>query len=86
MLSQTLQAMKNSEIIMREMLRVGREGIVTFPNFGYWRNRLDVLRGRMPVSENLPYSGSTRPTCTCARSRTSRTCARKIGAGSSTSA
>jgi methionine biosynthesis protein MetW len=54
-LSQTLQAMKNSEIIMREMLRVGREGIVTFPNFGYWKNRLEVLRGRMPVSENLPY-------------------------------
>jgi methionine biosynthesis protein MetW len=54
-LSQTLQAMKNSEVIMREMLRVGREGIVTFPNFGYWKNRLEVLRGRMPVSENLPY-------------------------------
>jgi methionine biosynthesis protein MetW len=54
-LSQTLQAMKNSEIIMREMLRVGREGIVTFPNFGYWKNRLAVLRGHMPVSENLPY-------------------------------
>ena len=43
-LSQTLQAMKNSEIIIREMLRVGREGIVTFPNFGYWKNRLEVLR------------------------------------------
>jgi methionine biosynthesis protein MetW len=54
-LSQTLQAMKNSEIIMREMLRVGREGIVTFPNFGYWKNRFEVLKGRMPVSENLPY-------------------------------
>jgi methionine biosynthesis protein MetW len=54
-LSQTLQAMKNSEVIMREMLRVGREGIVTFPNFGYWKNRVEVLKGRMPVSENLPY-------------------------------
>jgi len=54
-LSQTLQAMKNSEIIMREMLRVGREGIVTFPNFGYWRNRLHIAAGYMPVSENLPY-------------------------------
>ncbi|HJQ64414.1 MAG TPA: methionine biosynthesis protein MetW, partial [Burkholderiales bacterium] len=39
-LSQTLQAMKNSERIIRDMLRVGREGIVTFPNFGYWKNRL----------------------------------------------
>ena len=54
-LSQTLQAMRHSERIVREMLRVGREGIVTFPNFGYWRNRLQVLAGRMPVSDNLPY-------------------------------
>jgi methionine biosynthesis protein MetW len=54
-LSQTLQAVKNSERIIRDMLRVGREGIVTFPNFGYWRNRLHVVAGYMPVSENLPY-------------------------------
>ena len=54
-LSQTLQAMRNGERLIREMLRVGREGIVTFPNFGYWRNRVQVLRGRMPISENLPY-------------------------------
>lgn len=54
-LSQTLQAMRNTERIVREMLRVGRAGIVTFPNFGYWKNRLHVLRGRMPVSENLPF-------------------------------
>jgi methionine biosynthesis protein MetW len=60
-LSQTLQAMKNSEIIIREMLRVGREGIVTFPNFGYWKNRLEVLRGRMPISENLPYEWFNTP-------------------------
>jgi len=54
-LSQTLQAMRNVELIMREMLRVGREGIVTFPNFGYWRHRLDIIRGHMPVSRTLPY-------------------------------
>ena len=54
-LSQTLQSVRNSERIIREMLRVGRQGIVTFPNFGYWRNRLQVAVGRMPVSENLPY-------------------------------
>ena len=54
-LSQTLQAMKNSERIIKDMLRVGREGIVTFPNFGYWRNRLHIAAGYMPVSENLPY-------------------------------
>ena len=54
-LSQTLQAMKHTEAILRDMLRVGREGIVTFPNFGYWKNRWQILRGHMPVSEDLPY-------------------------------
>lgn len=54
-LSQTLQAVRSSERIIREMLRVGRQGIVTFPNFGYWRNRLHVALGNMPVSDNLPY-------------------------------
>ena len=54
-LSQTLQAMRHGDSLIDEMLRVGREGIVTFPNFGYWRNRLQVLRGHMPVSDNLPY-------------------------------
>ena len=54
-LSQTLQAMRDAERVLNEMLRVGREGIVTFPNFGYWRHRLDILRGRMPVSRTLPY-------------------------------
>ena len=54
-LSQTLQAMHHTESIVNEILRVGREGIVTFPNFGYWRARGQVFRGRMPVSKNLPY-------------------------------
>ena len=54
-LSQTLQAVRSSERIIGEMLRVGRQGIVTFPNFGYWRNRLHVALGNMPVSDNLPY-------------------------------
>jgi methionine biosynthesis protein MetW len=60
-LSQTLQAMKNGERLIREMLRVGVEGIVTFPNFGYWKNRLQVLRGRMPMSDNLPYQWHDTP-------------------------
>jgi methionine biosynthesis protein MetW len=55
-LSQTLQAVRSSERVVREMLRVGRQGIVTFPNFGYWRNRLQVMRGNMPMSDNLPYA------------------------------
>jgi len=54
-LSQTLQAMKHTEDIVREMLRVGREGIVSFPNFGYWRHRMQVIGGHMPVSGGLPY-------------------------------
>jgi methionine biosynthesis protein MetW len=54
-LSQTLQAMRHTEQIVLEMLRVGREAIVTFPNFGHWSHRLQVLRGRMPVSKSLPY-------------------------------
>jgi len=54
-LSQTLQAMHHTEEIVQEMLRVGREVIVTFPNFGYWRNRSQILNGNMPVSKTLPY-------------------------------
>ncbi len=54
-LSQTLQATRHTEALVREMLRVGREGIVSFPNFGYWKARVSVLRGHMPVSEELPY-------------------------------
>ncbi len=54
-LSQTLQAVRSSDSVVREMLRVGRQGIVTFPNFGYWRNRLQVVCGHMPVSDNMPY-------------------------------
>ncbi|MDP2760532.1 MAG: methionine biosynthesis protein MetW [Sideroxyarcus sp.] len=54
-LSQTLQATRHTERLVREMLRVGREGIVSFPNFGYWKNLLQVLRGHMPVSDELPY-------------------------------
>ena len=54
-LSQTLQAMRHTELVVAEMLRVGREAIVTFPNFGYWKHRLQILNGRMPVSADLPY-------------------------------
>jgi len=54
-LSQTLQATRHTEPLIQEMLRVGREGIVSFPNFGYWKTRLDVLLGNMPVSRELPY-------------------------------
>ena len=54
-LSRTLQTVKQTENTLREMLRVGREAVVSVPNFGYWKNRQAVLNGRMPVSEDLPY-------------------------------
>ncbi|MFA6920330.1 MAG: methionine biosynthesis protein MetW [Gallionella sp.] len=54
-LSQTLQATRYTEALMKEMLRVGREGVVSFPNFGYWKSRLNVMLGNMPVSRELPY-------------------------------
>jgi len=54
-LSQTLQAFLNPEIVIQELLRVGKKAIVTVPNFGYWRVRLKLLfKGTMPVTKNLP--------------------------------
>ncbi len=56
-MTQTLQAMHYPERLLDEMLRVGRQGIVTFPNFGHWRLRYHLaLRGRMPMSRALPHS------------------------------
>ncbi len=60
-LSQTLQAMHHTESLLREMLRVGHEGIVTFPNFGYWKNRWQVLWGLMPKSADMPYEWYNTP-------------------------
>lgn len=54
-LSQTLQSMHHTEHILREMARVARFGIVSFPNFGYWPHGWSILRGRMPVTGEMPY-------------------------------
>jgi methionine biosynthesis protein MetW len=51
----TLQHLRNAEVMLLETVRVGRIGIVAFPNFAHWPNRLSVLRGRMPVTRRLPY-------------------------------
>jgi methionine biosynthesis protein MetW len=51
----TLQNLRNAETMLRETARVGRTGIVAFPNFAHWPNRLSILRGRMPVTKRLPY-------------------------------
>src|SRR6202007_2569679 len=51
----TLQHLRNTERMLQETARVGRIGIVSFPNFAHWPNRLSVARGRMPVTKTLPY-------------------------------
>jgi methionine biosynthesis protein MetW len=56
-LSQTLQVVKRPRLVLTEMLRVAKRSVVSFPNFGHWRVRAHLaLRGRMPVSEAIPYS------------------------------
>jgi len=60
-LSQTLQAMVNIDKIMDEMKRVGKNIIVSFPNFGYWKNRFQILKGKMPKSSDLPHEWYNTP-------------------------
>jgi methionine biosynthesis protein MetW len=56
-LSQTIQATRQPKVVLEHLLRIGRRAIVSFPNFGYWNVRLELaLRGRMPVTDNMPYS------------------------------
>ncbi|MFL5161488.1 MAG: methionine biosynthesis protein MetW [Microvirga sp.] len=56
-LSQTIQATRQPRVVLEHLLRIGRRAIVSFPNFGHWRVRFDLgIRGRMPVTENMPYS------------------------------
>jgi methionine biosynthesis protein MetW len=56
-LSQTLQAMRQPRVVIEHMLRIGRRAIVSFPNFGHWKIRLQLLAtGRMPVTKNLAYT------------------------------
>ena len=52
---ETLQNLRNTEAMLRETARVGRMGVVSFPNFAHWPNRLQILAGRMPVTRVLPY-------------------------------
>ncbi len=54
-LSMAIQATRETERVLREMSEVGREGIVSFPNFGHWYHAWSILRGRMPVSREMPY-------------------------------
>lgn len=60
-LSQTIQAIHTTEATLREMMRVAKEAIVTLPNFGYWKQRAQLMMGRMPVSKALPYQWFNTP-------------------------
>ncbi|KZZ05218.1 methionine biosynthesis protein MetW, partial [Oleibacter sp. HI0075] len=56
-MTQALQAVQRPDELLDEMLRIGKEAIVTFPNFGYWKTRFYLLlKGRMPMSDTLPYN------------------------------
>ncbi|MBT5953574.1 methionine biosynthesis protein MetW [bacterium] len=60
-LSQTIQQVKNPKLVLSEMLRVGKQGIVLFPNFAYWKIRLQLLFGQTPKTKTLPYSWDNTP-------------------------
>ena len=62
----SLQMMKHVEPLLRDIARVGKEAIVSFPNFGYWPHRTALMRGKMPVSKALPYEWYDTPNVRCA--------------------
>ena len=75
----TLQNLRNTETMLLETARVGRIGIVTFPNFAHWRNRLRVASGRMPVTKVLPYEWYDTPNIRFGTHADFEVLARKIG-------
>ena len=78
-LSQTLQSMHRTEHILREMVRVARHGIVSFPNFGYWPHGWAILRGRMPVTGQMPYQWFNTPNIHLCTLRDFEDLARSLG-------
>ena len=78
-LSQTLQSMHHTEHILREMARVARYGIVSFPNFGYWPHGWSILAGRMPVTRQMPYSWYDTPNIHLCTLRDFEDLAAKVG-------
>jgi len=75
----SLQMMKNVEGLLRDIARVGREAIVSFPNFAYWPHRLSLLCGRMPVSKALPHDWYNTPNVRCATISDFSDLANKVG-------
>lgn len=78
-LSQTLQAMHNAEGILREMARVARQGVVSFPNFGHWKHVVSLLAGRMPVTRHIPYQWYDTPNIHLCTLKDFETLANKLG-------
>jgi methionine biosynthesis protein MetW len=76
---ETLQHLRNTERMLRETARVGRIGIVSFPNFAHWPNRLSVMLGRMPVTKALPYEWYDTPNIRVSTFADFEVLARKIG-------
>ncbi len=76
---ETLQNLRNTEAMLRETARVGRIGIVSFPNFAHWPNRLRVLAGRMPVTRALPYEWYDTPNIRVGTYADFEVLARKLG-------
>jgi methionine biosynthesis protein MetW len=74
-----LQMMKNVEDVLRDITRVGREAIVSFPNFAHWQHRVALLSGRMPISESLPYQWYDTPNLRCATITDFGDLAREVG-------
>jgi methionine biosynthesis protein MetW len=74
-----LQMTKNVEGILRDIARVGREAIVSFPNFAYWPHRVSLMRGRMPVSKSLPYEWYDTPNVRCATINDFKELANQVG-------
>jgi len=75
----SLQHLRNAEKMLRETARVGRIGIVSFPNFAHWPNRVSVLQGRMPVTKTLPYQWYDTPNIRVGTYADFETLARKNG-------
>src|SRR4051812_47245133 len=81
-LSQTIQATRQPRVVLENLLRIGRRAIVSFPNFGHWRIRYEiVLRGRMPLTENLPHAWYETPNIHFCTIRDFVGLCRDIGAG-----
>lgn len=75
----SLQMMKHVEALLRDIVRVGKEVIVSFPNFAYWPHRVALLKGRMPVSKTLPYQWYDTPNVRCATINDFRELADEVG-------